>query len=140
MNGGRCKRNVCTGSDTVRDSGARAFRMPLPIRLSDIKGEIKLHRCTDSVQTVRSIGGVEVWLYSFLITALEVVVGGFSVTPRPPFTPGKDSVPIVQEAWWAPGPVWTGAENLDPTGIRTPEGPVRSQSLYRLSNPGLRKK
>ena len=32
--------------------------------------------------------------------------------------PGKDPVPIVQEAEWAPGPVWTGAENLAPTGIR----------------------
>ena len=28
--------------------------------------------------------------------------------------PGKDPVPIVQEAGWAPGPVWTGAENLAP--------------------------
>ena len=32
---------------------------------------------------------------------------GVSVTPRPLFTPGKDPVPIVQEAGWAPGPVWT---------------------------------
>jgi len=32
-------------------------------------------------------------------------------------TPGKDSVHIVQEAGWAPGLVWTGAENLAPTGI-----------------------
>ena len=32
-------------------------------------------------------------------------------------TPGKDPVPIVQEAGWASGPVWTGAENLAPTGI-----------------------
>ena len=30
------------------------------------------------------------------------------------FTPGKDLVPIVQEAGWAPGPVRTGAENLPP--------------------------
>jgi hypothetical protein len=37
-----------------------------------------------------------------------------SVTPRPLFTPGKDPVPILQEAGWAPGPVWTGAENLAP--------------------------
>jgi len=43
---------------------------------------------------------------------------GVSVTPRPLFTPGKGPVPIVQEAGWAPGPVWTGAENLAPTGIR----------------------
>ena len=43
---------------------------------------------------------------------------GVSVTPRPLFTPGKDPVPIVQEAGWAPGPVWTGAENLaPPTGF-----------------------
>ena len=32
--------------------------------------------------------------------------------PRPIFIPGKDRLPIVQEAGWAPGPVWTGAENL----------------------------
>ena len=37
-----------------------------------------------------------------------------SVTPRPLFAPGKDPVPIVQEAGWAPGSVWTGAENLAP--------------------------
>ena len=30
------------------------------------------------------------------------------VTPRPLFTPGKDPVPVVQEAGRAPGPVWTG--------------------------------
>ena len=28
------------------------------------------------------------------------------------FVPGKDPVPIVQEAGWAPGSVWIGAENL----------------------------
>ena len=39
---------------------------------------------------------------------------GDSVMPRPLFTPEKDPVPIVQEAGWAPGPVWTGAENLPP--------------------------
>ena len=51
-------------------------------------------------------------------------------------TPGKDPVPIVQEAGWAPGPVWTGAENLAPAGNRFPEPPARSESLYRLSYPG----
>jgi hypothetical protein len=55
--------------------------------------------------------------------------------PRPLSTPGKDPVPIVQEAGWAPGPFWAGAENLAPTGIRSPECPARSQSLYRLSYP-----
>jgi hypothetical protein len=56
--------------------------------------------------------------------------------PRPLFTPGKDPVLIVQEAGWATGPVfWTGAENLAPTGIQSPNRPARSQSLYRLSYP-----
>ena len=27
----------------------------------------------------------------------------------------RDPVPIVWEAGWTPGPVWTGAENLAPT-------------------------
>jgi len=48
------------------------------------------------------------------------------------FTPGKGPVPIVQEAGWAPSPVWTGAENLASTGIRSPDRPARSQLLYRL--------
>ena len=41
-------------------------------------------------------------------------------------------VPIIQEAEWAPGLVGTGAENMAPTGFRSPDLPVRSQSLYRL--------
>jgi len=37
------------------------------------------------------------------------------LTPRPGrFIPGKDPVPIVQEAGWASGPIWKGAENLAP--------------------------
>ena len=62
--------------------------------------------------------------------------GGWSAPLPGRFTPGKDPVPIVQEAGWAPGPVWTGAENLAPTGIRSPDRPARSESLYRLSYPG----
>ena len=38
--------------------------------------------------------------------------------PQPHFTPRKDPVPILQEAGWAPGPVWT-AEDLVPTGIQS---------------------
>jgi hypothetical protein len=45
----------------------------------------------------------------------------------------QDPVPTVQEAGWASGPVWLGAENLVSTGIRSPDRPVRGQSLYRLS-------
>ena len=51
--------------------------------------------------------------------------------PRPYFTPGKDPVPIVQEAGWAPGPVWKGGKSRS-TRIRSPDRPAHSQSLYRL--------
>jgi len=44
----------------------------------------------------------------------------------------KDPVPAVQEAGWAPGPVWTGAQNLDPTGIRYPGPSSPSELLYLL--------
>jgi hypothetical protein len=52
------------------------------------------------------------------------------------FIPRKDPVHIVQEAGWAPGPVWRGMENLAPTGIRSLDLPARSDLLYRLCYPG----
>ena len=52
--------------------------------------------------------------------------------------PRKDPVLIVQEAGWASDPVWTGAENLAPTGIRSQDRPACGQSLYRLSYPGIK--
>ena len=57
-----------------------------------------------------------------------------SSTPRPHFTPGKDLVPILQEAGWVPGPVWTGGKSR-PHRDSIPDRPARSQSLYRLSYP-----
>jgi hypothetical protein len=42
---------------------------------------------------------------------------------------------MVQETGWALGPGWTRAENLAPTGIRSPDRPSRSESFYRLSYP-----
>ena len=60
---------------------------------------------------------------------------GVSVTLRPLFIPRKYPVPIVQEAGWAPGPVWICAENLAPTRIRSPDRPACSQSLYRVCYP-----
>ena len=58
-------------------------------------------------------------------------VGGHHHAPAA-FTPRKDPVHIVQEAGWASEPVWIGAENLASTGIRSPDFPARSESLYRL--------
>ena len=57
-----------------------------------------------------------------------------SSTPRPHLTPGKDLVTILQEAGWAPGPVWTGGK-FRPHRHSIPNRPARSQSLYRLSYP-----
>ena len=57
-----------------------------------------------------------------------------SSTTRPHFTPGKEPVPILQEAGWAPGPVWTGGKSR-PNRDSIPDRPARSQSLYRLSYP-----
>ena len=57
-----------------------------------------------------------------------------SSTPRPHFTPGKDPVPTLQEAGWAPGPVWTGGISR-PHRDSIPNRPARSQLLYRLSYP-----
>ena len=61
----------------------------------------------------------------------------FNATPRP-LTPRRDPIPIVYEAGWALGPVWTGAENLAVTGIQSLDRPARSESLYRLSYPRWR--
>jgi hypothetical protein len=40
--------------------------------------------------------------------------------------PGKDPVPVLQEAEWAPGAVWTGAKNVTPIGMRSLGRPARS--------------
>jgi len=57
-----------------------------------------------------------------------------SSTARPHFTPGKYPVPILREAGWAPGPVWTGGKSR-PHRDLIPDRPARSQSPYRLSYP-----
>jgi hypothetical protein len=43
-----------------------------------------------------------------------------NTTPRPFYPRKRDPVFIAQEAGYAPGPVWTGAENLAPTATRFP--------------------
>jgi len=68
-----------------------------------------------------------------MTTALE---GGWVVssTSWPHFTPGKDTVPIVQEARWTPGPVWMGGKSC-PHRDSIPDRPAHSQSLHQLSYP-----
>ena len=50
--------------------------------------------------------------------------------------PRKRPVSLLQEPEWASGPICLGAENLAPTGIRSPDLPVSSESLYRLRYSG----
>jgi len=49
-----------------------------------------------------------------------------SSKPRPHFTPKKDPVPILQEAGWVPGPVWTGGKSR-PHRDSIPDRQARSQ-------------
>jgi hypothetical protein len=50
-----------------------------------------------------------------------------SATPRPLYPKERDQVPLVQENGWGLGPVWTRAEYLAPTGIRSPDRPALSE-------------
>jgi hypothetical protein len=43
--------------------------------------------------------------------------GGWSTSRPGLFKPGIDLIPIVQEAGWAPGPLWTCVKNLAYTGM-----------------------
>ena len=58
-----------------------------------------------------------------------------SSTPRPHFTPGKDPVPILQVAGWAPGPVWTGGKS-HPHRDSILDRPARSSVAIPTELPG----
>jgi len=68
-----------------------------------------------------------------MTVALE---GGEWSAARPSHTlpPRKDPVPILQEARWDPGPVWTGRKSHSHQDS-IPDRPAHSQSLYCLSYP-----
>ena len=52
--------------------------------------------------------------------------GGWSTSRPGLFTPREiNAAPIIWEAGWALGPVWTGPGNLDSTVIRVPDRPAR---------------
>ena len=50
-------------------------------------------------------------------------------------TAGKDPVPIVHEAGWAPGPVWKGG-NSRPHQDSIPDRPARSSVAIPTALPG----
>jgi hypothetical protein len=55
--------------------------------------------------------------------------------PQPLYARERAPLRIVQETVCSRESVWTDAENLALTGIRSPGRPARSKSLYRLSCP-----
>ena len=58
-----------------------------------------------------------------------------SSTPRPHFTSGKDTVPILQEAGWAPGLVWTCGKS-HPHRDSIPDRPARNSGTTPTELPG----
>ena len=52
--------------------------------------------------------------------------------------PGKTPYPLYRRLGGTPGPVWKVVEILAPTGIRSPDRPAHSESLYRLLYRGPR--
>jgi len=51
---------------------------------------------------------------------------------RPLYPYGRDLIPIVQKAGWAPGLIWMGAEKLSTTGIQSQNCPARKKPLCQL--------
>jgi hypothetical protein len=80
--------------------------------------------------TTRRLGGEEVYL--LLILDLRTRWGWLlSVTPQLRFTPRKGPpVPIVQEAGWAPEPVWT--QRIEEKSFVSAED---GKSIARSSSP-----
>jgi hypothetical protein len=46
-----------------------------------------------------------------------------------PYPPKKDPVPIAQKAEWASVPIWTSAQNLAFTEVRSPDLPIFTYML-----------
>jgi hypothetical protein len=73
--------------------------------------------------------GVEVYRYPFFNfgARLKWMV---STTPRARYLRDRDPLFILEEAGWAPGPIWKGGEQFDATGIRSPDRPARGDRYY----------
>ena len=63
--------------------------------------------------------------------------GRWSTPDTGRFNAWKDTrYPLHRRVVWAPGPEWTCAENFTLTGIRSPDRPVKSESLGHLRYVG----
>jgi hypothetical protein len=76
--------------------------------------------------------GVEVYLYFFNLGARWGWVR--NATPGPLYPRETALLPTLQEAVWAPGPSWTGEENLAATAIQTPDHAARTAVAIRTAD------
>ena len=99
-----------------------------------VKVKVTLVQALRLCTAVRPIRGVQVLLYPFMTTALE---GGEGSAARPgrSLPPGKTRYPLYERHCGPQGRSGQVRKILPPTGIRSPDRPARSQSLYRLRYP-----
>jgi hypothetical protein len=118
------------------DIGSRMTHFGLPrVNYSNMRvwgSHDRFHPFLQATKALRESRGIASLCFQTL--ALE---GGEESASRPGrlLPPGKTRYPLYRRLGGAPGPFWTGAENLAPTGIRSLDRSARSQSLYRLSYP-----
>lgn len=92
----------------------RTYTTSVTVKLK-VKAEFKFY----PKSSLKAQGGREIYIHPFFYFVCKC--SGW-LTPHPGrLTPGKDPVPIVQNAELTPGPVWTGAKNLAPPGIQSPD-------------------
>ena len=84
--------------------------LPFPLSVSKFKVKVALEQTMKPRRRCRSIAVL-------FIEPRRWTGSGWSTPSSSRFTPRKDPVPIVQEAGWAPGPFWTGAENIAPSCV-----------------------
>jgi len=93
-----------------------------------LRADSALNQC--SMQAQRGSGGI-----SPPILNLGARSGGSSTSCLGRHILGKDPVSIVPEASWASRRVWAGTENLDSTGIWSPDRGRDSELIYLLRYP-----
>jgi len=116
---------------TVQSETVTGVCVLCTVQIETVHTPIKLKCSRFRPGVAQSVGRVIALLFHDRPTRRRWVV---SSTPRPHFTPGKDPVPILQKAGWAPGLIWTGGRPC-PHRDSIPDRPTRSQSPYQLSYP-----
>jgi hypothetical protein len=97
-----------------------------------VEKKTKVLPCTGFVQAVRPIRGVEVYLYSFLTTALEGDEGS-ALRPGRSLPPGKSRYPLYRRLGGPQGRPGQLRKISPPPGFDPRTFLLLAQSLYRLN-------